>query len=84
MARYENRAHHDVARFNRRNVRFIRRHLAKCIKRDERGFYYSNADSPPGHLLHPRLVRVNGNANDIHPAALKMDEKQHVVGDQPA
>jgi hypothetical protein len=37
-----------------------------------------------GHLLHPRLVRVNGNASNIHPAALKMDEKQHILGDQPA
>ena len=37
-----------------------------------------------GHLLHPPLVRVNGNAGDIHPAALEMDEKQHVVGHQPA
>ena len=38
----------------------------------------------PGHLLHPRLVRVNGDPSDIHPAALKMDEKQHVIGHQPA
>jgi hypothetical protein len=27
---------------------------------------------------------MNGNASDIHPAALEMDEKQHVVGHQPA
>ena len=32
-----------------------------------------------GNLLHPPLVRVNGNAGDVHPAALKMDEKQHVT-----
>jgi hypothetical protein len=50
MARYENRAHHDVARFKRLNVRFIRRHLTKSIKRDERGFYYSNADCPPARF----------------------------------
>ena len=31
-----------------------------------------------------RFVRVNGDSGDIHPAALKMDEKQHVVGHQPA
>ena len=39
-------AHHRVW-LERLNVRFIRRHLTKTIKRDERGFYYSNADSPP-------------------------------------
>jgi hypothetical protein len=38
----------------------------------------------PGDLLHPRLVRVNSDSGDVHPAALKMDEKQHVVGHQPA
>src|SRR5207245_7756733 len=38
----------------------------------------------PGDLLHPRLVRVNRDTGDVHPAALKMDEKQHVVGHQPA
>jgi hypothetical protein len=27
---------------------------------------------------------MNGNAGDVHPAALEMDEKQHVVGHQPA
>jgi hypothetical protein len=37
-----------------------------------------------GDLLYPRLVRVNGDPGDVHPAALKMDEKQHVVGYQPA
>jgi hypothetical protein len=47
MARYQSRAHHDPAGFNHLNVRFIRRHFAKTIKRDERGFYYSNADNPP-------------------------------------
>ena len=36
-------AHHRVW-LERLNVRFIRRHLTKTIKRDERGFYYSNAD----------------------------------------
>jgi hypothetical protein len=35
-------------------------------------------------LLHPPLIRVNGNAGDVHPAALEMHEKQHVVGHQPA
>src|SRR5262245_8729292 len=38
----------------------------------------------PGDLLHPRLIRVNGDSGDIYPAAFKMDEKQHVVGRQPA
>jgi hypothetical protein len=42
-------AHHRVW-FERLNVRFIRRHLTKIIKRDERGFYYSNADSPPARF----------------------------------
>jgi hypothetical protein len=37
----------------------------------------------PGHLLHPPLVRVNRDPGDVHLAALKMDEKQHVVGHQP-
>jgi hypothetical protein len=50
MTRYQNRANHDFAGFNRLNVRFIRRHFAKTIKRDERGFYYSNADSPPARF----------------------------------
>ncbi len=45
MARYQNR---DLA--HRLNVRFIRRHLTKSIKRDERGFYYSNADDPPARF----------------------------------
>src|SRR5450830_179240 len=36
----------------------------------------------PGHLLHPRLIRVNGDPGDVHLAALEMDEKQHVVGHQ--
>src|SRR6202048_4094362 len=44
MARYQSRINHDLALFGRLNVRFIRRHFAKTIKRDERGFYYSNAD----------------------------------------
>jgi hypothetical protein len=50
MARYQNRAHLDLAWFERLNVRFIRRRLAKSIKRDERGFYYSNADNPPARF----------------------------------
>jgi hypothetical protein len=50
MARYQNRARHDLAPFGRLNVRFIRKHLTKSIKRDERGFYYSNADSPPARF----------------------------------
>src|SRR5215813_1743236 len=36
-----------------------------------------------GHLLHPRFVRVNGDPGDHYPAALEMDEEQHVVGHQP-
>src|SRR5450759_4428135 len=36
----------------------------------------------PGHLLHPSLVRVNGDPGDVHLAALEMDEKQHVIGHQ--
>jgi hypothetical protein len=35
-------------------------------------------------LLHPRLIGVNGDPRDIHPAALEMDEEQYVVGYQPA
>jgi hypothetical protein len=50
MARHQSRPHHDLAGFNRLNVRFIRRHFAKTIKRDERGFYYSNADNPPARF----------------------------------
>jgi hypothetical protein len=42
-------AHHRVW-LERLNVRFIRRHLTKTIKRDERGFYYSNADNPPARF----------------------------------
>ena len=38
----------------------------------------------PGHLLHPRLVRVDGDPGDVHLAALEMDEKQYVVGHQPS
>src|ERR1700716_1835769 len=37
----------------------------------------------PRDLLHPRLIRVNGDPGDIYPAALEMDEEQHVVGHQP-
>jgi hypothetical protein len=36
----------------------------------------------PGHLLHPSLMRMNGNPGDVHLTALEMDEKQHVVGRQ--
>jgi hypothetical protein len=50
MARYQSRTHLDVALLERLNVRFIRRHLVRTIKRDERGFYYSNADSPPARF----------------------------------
>ena len=38
----------------------------------------------PGDLLHPRLVRMNGDPGDVHPAAIEMDEKQRVIGHQPA
>ncbi len=38
----------------------------------------------PGDLLHPRLIGMNGDPGDIHPAALEMDEEQNVVGHQPA
>jgi hypothetical protein len=37
-----------------------------------------------GHLLHPWLVGLNRDPSDVHSAALKMNEKQHVVGYQPA
>jgi len=37
----------------------------------------------PSDLVHPRLIRLNGDSGDVHPAALKMDEKQHVVGANP-
>ena len=33
----------------------------------------------PGHLLHPLLIRVDGDPGDVHLTALEMDEKQHVV-----
>src|ERR1019366_1581863 len=36
----------------------------------------------PSHLLHPSLIRMNGNPGDVHLTALEMDEKQHVVGRQ--
>ena len=36
----------------------------------------------PRDLLHPRLVRLNGDPGDVHPATLEMNEKQHVVGHQ--
>ena len=50
MARSQSRAHVDMALFKRLNVRFIRRHLGRNIKRDERGFYYSNAGDPPARF----------------------------------
>src|ERR1700693_6513682 len=34
----------------------------------------------PSHLLHPLLIWVDGDPGDVYLAALKMDEKQHVVG----
>jgi hypothetical protein len=34
------------------------------------------------YLLHPLLVRVDGETGNINPAALQMDNKQHVVGHQ--
>jgi pimeloyl-ACP methyl ester carboxylesterase len=37
-----------------------------------------------GDLLHPGLIRVNRDSSNVHPAAVKMDEKQHVVGHQTA
>jgi hypothetical protein len=40
-------------------------------------------DRMPGDWLHPRLIRTNGETGDIYPAALKMDEEQH-VGHRPA
>src|ERR1700694_2247085 len=44
--------------------------------------------SPDGpvrsHLLHPLLVRVDGDPGDVYLATLKMDEKQHVVCHQSA
>src|ERR1039457_286209 len=38
----------------------------------------------PSHLLHPLLIWVDGDPGDVNLAALKMDEKQHVVGHQSA
>src|ERR1019366_6165019 len=38
----------------------------------------------PGHLLHPLLVRVNGDPGDVDLAALEMNEKQNIVGHQSA
>src|SRR3974377_2457949 len=37
----------------------------------------------PGDLLHPSLIRVNRDPGDVYSAALKVNEKQHVVGHQP-
>jgi hypothetical protein len=31
-----------------------------------------------GDLLHPSLIRMNGDPGDTHPAALDMDEEQHI------
>ena len=36
----------------------------------------------PGHLLHPLLVRMIGDAGNSNSAALEMDEEQHVEGHQ--
>src|SRR5271169_4655337 len=36
------------------------------------------------HLLHPRLIRMTGDSGQAYPPALQMNEKQHVVGNQPA
>src|SRR5215472_9501903 len=36
----------------------------------------------PGHLLHPLLVRMIGDPGDVNPAALEMDEEEHIVGHQ--
>jgi hypothetical protein len=33
----------------------------------------------PGHLLHPSIIRLAGNPRDVHLAALKVDEKEHVI-----
>ena len=55
---------HDLALFERLNVRFIRRHVAKTIKRDERGFYYSNADSPPARFYFKTWRRRRGLSGD--------------------
>src|SRR5262252_3534484 len=45
-----------------------------------------DAASVHGHiacdLLHPWLVRVGGDARDVHTAVLEVNEEQHVVGDQ--
>jgi hypothetical protein len=35
-----------------------------------------------GDLLHPRLIGMNSDAGDVHPAALEVDEEQDVVGHQ--
>src|SRR3974377_1366537 len=36
-----------------------------------------------GDLLHPSLIRVNSDPGDGYSEALKVNEKQHVVGHQP-
>src|SRR5215467_8626619 len=36
----------------------------------------------PSHLLHPLLVWVIGDAVNVNPTALEMDEEEHVVGHQ--
>src|ERR1039458_2354553 len=38
----------------------------------------------PSHLLHPLLIWVDRDPGDVYLAALKMDEKQHVVCHQSA
>jgi hypothetical protein len=37
-----------------------------------------------GDLLHPKLIRVNRESSNVHPAALEIAEKQHVAGHQTA
>ena len=36
----------------------------------------------PSHLLHPLLVWVIGDPGNVNPAALEMDEEEHVGGHQ--
>ena len=38
----------------------------------------------PRDLLHPLLIGENGDPGDQYPAALEVDEEQHVVGHPPA
>src|ERR1039458_4978169 len=36
------------------------------------------------HLFHPLLIRTTGDSGQAYPPALQMNEKQHVVRNQPA